>query len=279
MPGTIHQCQGQEATAVGVCAALRRSDFITSTFRGHGHALAKGLTLEELLSSFRRRRPAAAAARAGRCMSATWTRGWSRASRSSAAAFRSPRAWRWRSRCRRAPGRRLFLRRWRGGRRRLPRGRQHGGDLGPAGDLRLREQPLRRLDADRSRDANARDLRPRRAVWVPGRDRGRQRRRWRSMRPPRSAAAECRAGGGPVLLELLTYRRPAIRGATPATTSRRMRRRSGRRAIPIEVLGDPPAGEGMADRAEIERMRRARRSASSRGGGGSAAPAVADCPA
>jgi acetoin:2,6-dichlorophenolindophenol oxidoreductase subunit alpha len=49
MPGTIHQCQGQEATAVGVCAALEGSDFITSTFRGHGHALAKGLSLEELL--------------------------------------------------------------------------------------------------------------------------------------------------------------------------------------------------------------------------------------
>lgn len=49
MPGTIHQCQGQEATAVGVCAALRADDFITSTFRGHGHALAKGLTQDELL--------------------------------------------------------------------------------------------------------------------------------------------------------------------------------------------------------------------------------------
>ncbi len=49
MPGTIHQCQGQEATAVGVCAALDPEDFITSTFRGHGHALAKGLTPEELL--------------------------------------------------------------------------------------------------------------------------------------------------------------------------------------------------------------------------------------
>ena len=49
MPGTIHQCQGQEATAVGVCAALREEDFITSTFRGHGHALAKGLSVQELL--------------------------------------------------------------------------------------------------------------------------------------------------------------------------------------------------------------------------------------
>jgi TPP-dependent pyruvate/acetoin dehydrogenase alpha subunit len=49
MPGTIHQCQGQEATAVGVCAALEASDFITSTFRGHGHALAKGLTVQEMM--------------------------------------------------------------------------------------------------------------------------------------------------------------------------------------------------------------------------------------
>jgi TPP-dependent pyruvate/acetoin dehydrogenase alpha subunit len=49
MPGTIHQCQGQEAAAVGVCAALGREDFITSTFRGHGHALAKGLSMQEML--------------------------------------------------------------------------------------------------------------------------------------------------------------------------------------------------------------------------------------
>jgi TPP-dependent pyruvate/acetoin dehydrogenase alpha subunit len=49
MAGTIHQCQGQEATAVGVCSALKADDWITSTFRGHGHALAKGLTPQELL--------------------------------------------------------------------------------------------------------------------------------------------------------------------------------------------------------------------------------------
>lgn len=49
MPGTIHQCQGQEATATGVCAALKQDDFIASTFRGHGHALAKGLSVQEML--------------------------------------------------------------------------------------------------------------------------------------------------------------------------------------------------------------------------------------
>jgi pyruvate dehydrogenase E1 component alpha subunit len=50
MPGTIHQCQGQEATAVGICAALKPDDWITSTFRGHGHALAKGLSPQELMN-------------------------------------------------------------------------------------------------------------------------------------------------------------------------------------------------------------------------------------
>lgn len=49
MPGTIHQCQGQEACAVGVCSALEADDFITSTHRPHGHALAKGLTTEEMM--------------------------------------------------------------------------------------------------------------------------------------------------------------------------------------------------------------------------------------
>jgi len=44
IPGTVHQYQGQEAVAVGVCSALGRSDWITSTHRPHGHALAKGVS-------------------------------------------------------------------------------------------------------------------------------------------------------------------------------------------------------------------------------------------
>ena len=42
-PGFLHLYIGEEATAVGVCAHLRRTDWITSTHRGHGHALAKGM--------------------------------------------------------------------------------------------------------------------------------------------------------------------------------------------------------------------------------------------
>ena len=42
MPGLAHLYIGEEAVAVGVCEALERSDYITSTHRGHGHCLAKG---------------------------------------------------------------------------------------------------------------------------------------------------------------------------------------------------------------------------------------------
>ncbi len=42
IPGFIHSCVGQEATAVGACAALSQADVITSTHRGHGHLLGKG---------------------------------------------------------------------------------------------------------------------------------------------------------------------------------------------------------------------------------------------
>jgi 2-oxoisovalerate dehydrogenase E1 component len=42
VPGTLHQYQGQEAVAVGVCAALGRDDLIFSTHRPVGHLLAKG---------------------------------------------------------------------------------------------------------------------------------------------------------------------------------------------------------------------------------------------
>ncbi len=43
VPGFVHLSIGQEATAVGACWPLRPSDVITSTHRGHGHCLAKGL--------------------------------------------------------------------------------------------------------------------------------------------------------------------------------------------------------------------------------------------
>ena len=50
MPGLAHLYIGQEAIAVGVCEALRRNDYITSTHRGHGHCLAKGASVDKMFA-------------------------------------------------------------------------------------------------------------------------------------------------------------------------------------------------------------------------------------
>lgn len=44
--GTTHLCQGQEAVSVGSAAAMRPGDVMTNTYRGHGHALARGMKPE-----------------------------------------------------------------------------------------------------------------------------------------------------------------------------------------------------------------------------------------
>jgi pyruvate dehydrogenase E1 component alpha subunit len=44
--GTTHLCQGQEAVSVGAVGALEERDYLTITYRGHGHALARGMPME-----------------------------------------------------------------------------------------------------------------------------------------------------------------------------------------------------------------------------------------
>ena len=48
--GAVHFYVGQEAIAAGVCAALRRSDWIASTHRGHGHCIAKGVDVRPMMA-------------------------------------------------------------------------------------------------------------------------------------------------------------------------------------------------------------------------------------
>ncbi|MBD5654389.1 MAG: thiamine pyrophosphate-dependent dehydrogenase E1 component subunit alpha [Candidatus Eremiobacteraeota bacterium] len=50
IPGFAHLSIGQEAVAAGVCAQLRRDDYIASTHRGHGHALAKGTSMRSMVA-------------------------------------------------------------------------------------------------------------------------------------------------------------------------------------------------------------------------------------
>src|SRR2546425_5455684 len=57
MPGLAHLYIGEEAIAVGVCEALRRDDYITSTHRGHGHCLAKGADVDRMYAELLGKEP------------------------------------------------------------------------------------------------------------------------------------------------------------------------------------------------------------------------------
>src|SRR2546425_2737548 len=57
MPGLAHLYIGEEAVAVGVCEALRRDDFITSTHRGHRHRPAQGAAINPMVAELLRKEP------------------------------------------------------------------------------------------------------------------------------------------------------------------------------------------------------------------------------
>jgi TPP-dependent pyruvate/acetoin dehydrogenase alpha subunit len=63
--GTTHLYAGQEAVAVGVCAALTDGDWIAGTYRGHGHALAAGTDPERLAAEMLGRATGICGGRAG----------------------------------------------------------------------------------------------------------------------------------------------------------------------------------------------------------------------
>lgn len=50
IPGAVHLYAGQEASAVGICMHLSDKDRIASTHRGHGHCIAKGCTINEMMA-------------------------------------------------------------------------------------------------------------------------------------------------------------------------------------------------------------------------------------
>jgi TPP-dependent pyruvate/acetoin dehydrogenase alpha subunit len=63
--GTTHLSAGQEAVPVGVCMALKPSDYVSGTYRGHGHALAKGTDPEKLAAEMLGRASGVCGGRAG----------------------------------------------------------------------------------------------------------------------------------------------------------------------------------------------------------------------
>jgi TPP-dependent pyruvate/acetoin dehydrogenase alpha subunit len=63
--GTTHLCAGQEAVPVGVCLALEPGDHVAGTYRGHGHALAKGADPDALAAEMLGRVTGVCGGRAG----------------------------------------------------------------------------------------------------------------------------------------------------------------------------------------------------------------------
>lgn len=50
LPGWLHSYIGEEAVATGVCLNLTKNDYITSTHRGHGHCIAKGVDIKNMMA-------------------------------------------------------------------------------------------------------------------------------------------------------------------------------------------------------------------------------------
>ena len=131
IPSTLHLYIGQEAVAVGVCAHLSDADYATSTHRPHGHAIAKGVSLRSIMAELYAKRTGCCKGKGGSMHVGDMTVGMIPAiaivggniplTTGLALACK---------RLRRGPGRR----RLHGGRRdergRVPRGPQHGRDLG-----------------------------------------------------------------------------------------------------------------------------------------------------
>jgi TPP-dependent pyruvate/acetoin dehydrogenase alpha subunit len=63
--GTTHLAAGQEAVPVGVCMALDPEDYVAGTYRGHGHALAKGTDPDALIAEMLGRATGVCAGRSG----------------------------------------------------------------------------------------------------------------------------------------------------------------------------------------------------------------------
>jgi len=75
IPGFVHMYVGEEAVAVGVCAHLDDDDYVTSTHRGHGHCIAKGCDLDRMMAEIYGRQDGLCKGRGGSMHIADFSRG------------------------------------------------------------------------------------------------------------------------------------------------------------------------------------------------------------
>ena len=255
--GSTHLANGQEAVAVGIARAIDPDDVVTCTYRGHGHALALGVTPAGVIGEIcgrtdrlrrRARRldapvepsvgllPTVAIVGAGlpiACGAAMAAR--ARGNDRVAVAD---------------------LRRRLGEHRRLSRSAEFRGDPEAAGGLRLREQSLRRIHPHQSDDAGRGHRHPRRrattcpGVIVDGQDVDTVAEAMaRRLRAPARAT-------GPRSLEMKTYRYSGHSRSDPATYRPAGELDAWLKRDPINLFARQLAGEGLFAEAGLDALRK-----------------------
>ena len=173
--GTMHLSIGEEATAVGACAPLSDSDYITSTHRGHGHCIAKGAEVKRMFAEFLGRETGYCRGRGGSMHIADPSKGNLGANGIVGGGIPI------------AVGAALSVKMRKTGavvvcffgdgannEGAFHESLEHGVDLETAGGVRVREQQLWHVDVDRAFDRGQADRRARRGLFDAGRDRRRQ---------------------------------------------------------------------------------------------------------
>ena len=250
MPGLAHLYIGQEAVAVGVCAALRRTTTSPAPTAGTATAWPRAPRRPDVRRAARQggrllprqrridahRRPGARQPRRERDR---------RRQRGIATGAAS------RRRCAERAGRRLLLRRGRARAGPALRGHEHGLALEAACRLRLREQPLQRVHA-LSRDHRRQRTARAEAFGIPAADRRRPGRARRARRGRRRSSGRAR-GDGPGFLVCETYRYPATTSATSTarTTAPARRRALARRARPARPARRLAREQGLANEDDL----------------------------
>ena len=158
--GTSHLSLGQEAIAAGFAVAMQPGDLSFCTYRGHAHTLARGVPVEKVLGELMQRDNGLMRGKGGSMHLTSVEHGvmGSYAIIGAHLPIACGAAWRAQYKGdKRRLG--LLLRRRHHQYRRLPRGAELRRGLEAAGGLRLREQPLHGIHADRRGDGGA-SIRP-----------------------------------------------------------------------------------------------------------------------
>ncbi len=215
--GTSHLALGQEAVAAGFAAALRPEDLVFCTYRGHVHTLLRGAPMSALMAELMGRASGICGGKGGSMHLTDVSHGamGSYAIVGAHMPIAAGAAWAAMER-RNGAGRRLLLRGRDHEHRRVPRSAEHGGRLAAPRRVRLREQPLHGVHADRGGDGGRQPAADRASAYglesilVDGNDVD------EVYETATRLVDRARAGGGPALVEAKTYRHGGHSRADPA---------------------------------------------------------------